>query len=283
MSYSRPKSLAKPLRLVERRALLKEYFEHYTSLAKNDPTALNQKLSRKAFAPLLDAIGALLVRDSAALATTPGPLREFLDKNPLPQMLTDKLPDDFRAFCLALNALKQWVAAEQAATDRYLLGGTARTECRAVAKSCVLSAEQLTLDTTDLHHPVRDGRPPIPLSKKAHAGLEGQLSTAKSTPAQLPTGSVSGSANGVVSYRSSRLLFRAKVIEALSPSDKFRVETPDGAFEMSKTEFYNTFPNVTGSNSYMINGTYGYSKIPAKALAFRVEDPIDNKHPPSII
>lgn len=38
--------------------------------------------------------------------------------------------------CLS-NALKQWVAAESAATDRYLLGGTARKQCRKMADHCL--------------------------------------------------------------------------------------------------------------------------------------------------
>jgi len=74
-----------------------------------------------------------------------------------------------------MNALKQWVSAEQAATDRYLLGGTARVECRAAAECCVISAVPLTPSTLELHHPARDGRPPIPVSKEAHDRLEGQV------------------------------------------------------------------------------------------------------------
>ncbi len=89
------------------------------------------------------------------------------------------MPDDFRIFCLALNALKQWLAAEQAATDRYLLGGKARAECSLAATTCVVTGEQLDPAKVELHHPVRDGRPPIALSKRGHDRLEGQVKTAK--------------------------------------------------------------------------------------------------------
>jgi hypothetical protein len=85
------------------------------------------------------------------------------------------LPDDYRVYCLALNALKQWLAAEQAATDRYLLGGKARDECRAAATTCVVTGEPLDGSKGELHHPVRDGRPPILLSKEGHDRLEGQV------------------------------------------------------------------------------------------------------------
>jgi len=86
------------------------------------------------------------------------------------------LPDEFRVFCLLLNALKQWLSAEQAATDRYLLGSSARALCRAMLTSCLITGEPLTKGI-DLHHPVRDGRPPIPLSKEGHRIIEEQITS----------------------------------------------------------------------------------------------------------
>ena len=107
------------------------------------------------------------------LAFQPGPVREFLELNSLPPSLGSLLPPDFRAFCLVLNALKQWVSAEQHATDRYLLGGNARDELRAIAGSCIVTGRSLDGDC-ELHHPVRDGRPPIPLCHDAHDQIEHQ-------------------------------------------------------------------------------------------------------------
>jgi len=78
----------------------------------------------------MDRIGEILVIEATDLATKPGQVREFLDNNPVPDCFKDSLPDDFRTFCLIMNSLKQWVSAEQAATDRYLLGGRVREECR---------------------------------------------------------------------------------------------------------------------------------------------------------
>ncbi|QSQ26111.1 hypothetical protein JY651_14785 [Pyxidicoccus parkwayensis] len=176
MTYERPKPKAK-LSKPERKELLEQYYGEYRNWAAEDPSCLNRKVPRQAFDDLLNRVGDLLLEQAAALATTPGPVREFLDQNPLPPSLEGKLPDEFRAFSLALNALKQWVAAEQAATDRYLLGGNARTECRDAADACIVSGTPLADDDVELHHPVRDGRPPIPVSKNGHDQIEGQVST----------------------------------------------------------------------------------------------------------
>ena len=53
-----------------------------------------------------------------------------------------------------------------------------------------------------------------------------------------------------VTDRYSRLTFRRDSIEPLKDSDRFRVETPLGAFEMSKAEFYQTFSRVVQTVSY---------------------------------
>ena len=115
-----------------------------------------------------------------AVAGSNREVRQFLDENELPPKMGPLLPDDFRAFCLLLNAMKQWLTAEQAATDRYLLGGAARQLCRAMATKCLVTGEALD-GTVELHHPVRDGRPPIPLSIKGHRTLEKQTGSSGST------------------------------------------------------------------------------------------------------
>ena len=74
-----------------------------------------------------------------------------------------------------------------------------------------------------------------------------------------------------VTYRYSRLTFHRDSVEPLRMSDVFRVETPVGAFEMSKKEFYATFPGVVHSRSYRINGLYNYTQVPKKAEQFLVE------------
>ena len=47
-----------------------------------------------------------------------------------------------------------------------------------------------------------------------------------------------------VTYSYSRLTFHRDSIEPLQKDDVFRIETPAGVFELSKGDFYQTFPNV---------------------------------------
>jgi hypothetical protein len=175
-AYKRPKSSI-TLTKLERQHLLGEYFTNYRSIANENPTLLNQKLPRVVFKDLLNVLGGVLLQQARDISVKPGPVRDFLELNTLPPSLAPLLPPDFRAFCLALNALKQWVAAEQQATDRFLLGGNARDELKTMAASCIVTGKSLN-DDCELHHPVRDGRPPIPLCHEAHDDIEKQQSRA---------------------------------------------------------------------------------------------------------
>lgn len=180
MAYRRPRN-PRSLSKREKLELIREYVKHYGGLAEVDPASLNRKLPREAFAQLLDKIGELLITESARLAKTRGPVRNFLTANPLPAGMSDLLPNGFRSFCLALNSLKQWVAAEQLATDRYVMGGISRQLCREAIENCLVTGQVLSNDA-ELHHPVRDGRPPILLSKAGHQRIEAQLSKSESDP-----------------------------------------------------------------------------------------------------
>jgi len=180
MAYERPENEL-PLSPEEKPILLKQYFEYYRALSETNPSALNAKLPRSAFEDLLNELGEMLLAKSRSLASIEGPVGTFLDDNPLPSAIAQHLPREYRVFCLALNAIKQWVAAEQSATDRYLLGGTSRKLCCAAADSCLVSGDILGSDC-ELHHPVRDGRPAIPLSKHGHDLIEGQISSEGDDP-----------------------------------------------------------------------------------------------------
>jgi hypothetical protein len=180
VAYDRPTS-RKKLSKAEKLDLLKGYTQYYRKLYAADKTVLNRKVPREAFKDLLDRIGGTLLAESVKFAKAGGPIRTFLKDNPLPQDMAKSLPADFRVFCLALNSLKHWVAAEQAATDRYLLGGRARELCREAVKNCLVTGSAFAQDI-ELHHPVRDGRPPIPLSKKGHASIEDQLASLGEDP-----------------------------------------------------------------------------------------------------
>ncbi len=172
MAYKRPQIAAR-LSKEDRAKLLAEYVQHYTALATSDIFALNQKMPKETLADLLDKIGEILITESEKLAKTPGGVQTFLQNNPVPSSIGPLLPDSVRAFCLALNGLKQWVAAEQGAMDRYILGNSARELCRNAGVKCMVTTDPLGSDS-ELHHPVRDGRPPLRLSKKGHRILEHQ-------------------------------------------------------------------------------------------------------------
>ncbi len=177
MTYIRPKS-NHALSPDEKRDLLQEYFDYYKEVAKNNPELLNSKLPRSAFDELINEIGELILKKTEALASSKNEVSQFLTNNPLPKHLEQFLPEDFRVYSLALNAMKQWLSAEQAATDRYIFGGTVRAQCKKLGTTCLVSGKPANECTIELHHPVRDGRPPIPLAKEAHAHIEGQSSTA---------------------------------------------------------------------------------------------------------
>jgi len=172
--YIRPTN-KKPVDPDQKSRIINEYYEHYRKIAQNNPELLNSKIERDVFSDLLNEIGGLLLKRTNELSESSDRVKQFIESNPLPKCLDDKLPPDFRVFCLAINALKQWVSAEQAATDRYVLGGTVRDQCRKAAKRCIASNEPFTDKKIELHHPVRDGRPPIPLTKEAHSQIEHQF------------------------------------------------------------------------------------------------------------
>jgi hypothetical protein len=73
-----------------------------------------------------------------------------------------------------------------------------------------------------------------------------------------------------VTYKASRLAFKADLIEPLPPSGRFRIVTPHGTFEMSKAEFYSAFPNVVKSRSYTAGRLYHYPTPPSAVQRFRV-------------
>lgn len=181
MKYVHPKPGVKPTK-EERDALLREYFALCRQQAAQDAGALNRKMPREAFRDVHERIGLLLLEEAKRLANEAGPVQDFLEANPLPQGMQKFLPDSYRVFSLVLNSLKQWTVKEVAATDRYLLGARAREECRAMATCCLLTGNDLKGQHVELHHPVRDGRPPIPVTKEAHAKLEGQSKVSENDP-----------------------------------------------------------------------------------------------------
>ena len=71
-------------------------------------------------------------------------------------------------------------------------------------------------------------------------------------------------------YRFSRLCFRRDIIEAIGQNEAFRVITPVGTFQMTKSAFCRDFQNVVESKSYREDGIYHYPKVPLRAERYRV-------------
>lgn len=167
MAYIRPKP-TKKLTPPQRRDVL----DATVQAASSD--SLNRKIPRKLFEKSLDKIGEQLLLLARDVASSDMAVRAFLDENPLPPLMRDLIPTEYRVFCLLLNALKQWVTKEQLATDSYVLGSSARADLKKALTTCPVTGKGVLLEEIELHHTVRDGRPPIPLSKTGHALLERQ-------------------------------------------------------------------------------------------------------------
>ena len=74
----------------------------------------------------------------------------------------------------------------------------------------------------------------------------------------------------MIEYSYSRLCFKADIIELMNDNDVFAVHTPFGVFQMSKAEFYETFPNIVKSESYQKNRIYSMKNPTKKALRFLI-------------
>ena len=72
-------------------------------------------------------------------------------------------------------------------------------------------------------------------------------------------------------YSCSRLTFKACIIESLKENDVFCIKTPIGSFQMTKGDFYKSFPNVIQTKSYREQGVYSYTKAPQKAFKYLLE------------
>ena len=78
----------------------------------------------------------------------------------------------------------------------------------------------------------------------------------------------------IAEYSASRLTFKRDVIEPLEMDDLIVIDTPEGVFEMTKADFYKTFPNVIESASYRSIGNYNYKTTPEKAFRFKKNAPL---------
>ncbi|MHB8136074.1 MAG: hypothetical protein ACYDH1_17840 [Anaerolineaceae bacterium] len=73
-----------------------------------------------------------------------------------------------------------------------------------------------------------------------------------------------------VYYHFSRLCFKADLIEPLDWDDYFCIFINGEVYKMTKKEFYENFPNVVRSKSYLERGIYHYPTTPRKAEKFKI-------------
>ena len=74
-------------------------------------------------------------------------------------------------------------------------------------------------------------------------------------------------------YESTRLLFKRGVIEALEPTQSFRVIVKNvGIYEMTQSDFYRVFANIPQTRSWQEYGIYHSSAPPQKSEQFRVKE-----------
>ena len=74
----------------------------------------------------------------------------------------------------------------------------------------------------------------------------------------------------MVEYTSSRLCFKADLIEPLNDNDSFIVYTPNGTFKFTKADFYHVFSNVIGTKSYQEDRLYSFKYPPKRAMQFLI-------------
>lgn len=77
----------------------------------------------------------------------------------------------------------------------------------------------------------------------------------------------------MIEYSSSRLCFKADIIESLNDEDEFAVHTPFGVFKMTKAEFYITFPNIVKTESYQKGRLYSMKTPTQKSMQFLTDAP----------
>lgn len=83
----------------------------------------------------------------------------------------------------------------------------------------------------------------------------------------------------MIEYSSTRLCFKADVIEPLGTNDSFMVHTPKGTFMFTKADFYRVFSNVVKTESYQKAGWYSYSSLPKKAMPFLISASVTDNVP----
>lgn len=182
---------------------------------------------------------------------------------PWTEFLRAKAPTP-EEFLHRFDRIQQWQAhhGDSAAQQTRDLRAAADIAAREIADLFDRKVEELRR--------LRPGRRGAPADRAAPRASEMNApracldSEAGRDPATLP--------RPVVRYSSTRLTFKAALIEPLAPDEHFRVDTPEGSFQMSKDEFYEAFPKLVQTHSYRVQGVYHSKAAPRHALRFLRRD-----------
>jgi hypothetical protein len=183
MSFKSIPSIKK-LKQNDKKAVMTDYLLYYEKLYNENEDLLNIKIEREIFKKVIDKIENIIFEEAKFLLIDNQEIQTFLANNPIPPMLVEYLSDEFRVYSLLLNSLKQWITKESSRTDHFLLGSKARKICRAASSNCIVTRGELG-ENPELHHPIRDGRPPILLSKEGHELVEKNFRERKSSRPKL--------------------------------------------------------------------------------------------------
>lgn len=173
MSFAAPKPAAK-ISPAEKQAFLAAYLSYYAEAAKKNPQELRRKLRRSVVQPFLDEIGEHVAKLAKEISennvSTPhgDAVKQFLMANPIPGQMGMHLTIEMRAYAVLVRALLQWAVGQSLSIDRWVISGNARKTLRASSPKCIVTGEPFGDEEIELHHPVRDGRPPLPVSQKGH-------------------------------------------------------------------------------------------------------------------
>jgi hypothetical protein len=173
MAFEPPKPAAK-IPPDEKDRYLDPYFAYYAEVAQKNPKELRLKIPRAVLQPYLDVIGSNLhdlakgIANSSDTSNPANEIRTFLKDHPIPGEIGKHLTGEMRSYALLIRALLNWCVGQSLFIDRWVISGNARKTLRSRSATCIVTGNPLKQGEVELHHPARDGRPPIPVSKKGH-------------------------------------------------------------------------------------------------------------------
>lgn len=160
----------KSLSPAEKRTLVEALYNHL----KCNQLKINSKVPREAFDEFIDELISLFYKYAEYYTNNDTPVRKFLNDNNPPKELKQYLPNKFRAICLMLNGIKQWLSKEQTNSDKFILGAGYKKLLKEGFKTCIVTNTPINSSSKfEFHHILRDGTPPIPLTPDGHRKIEG--------------------------------------------------------------------------------------------------------------